>query len=72
MDEIYAEYGYYRDALDSFTLKGKDGLEQIGTMMSELRSSGSPFSDTAQIIAGLWMQVRDLALCRHQTYLSIS
>ncbi len=29
IDEIYAEYGYYRDALDSFTLKGKDGLEWI-------------------------------------------
>lgn len=29
MEEIYGTYGYYRDALDSFTLKGKDGLERI-------------------------------------------
>ena len=37
MDEIYAEYGYYRDALDSFTLKGKDGMEKITSMMDALR-----------------------------------
>lgn len=50
MNEIYAEYGYYRDALDSFTLKGKDGLEKITAMMANLRSSGSPFEDTASVI----------------------
>lgn len=50
IDQIYAEFGYYRDALDSFTLKGKDGLEKISSMMSELRSSDSPFEDTAQVI----------------------
>ena len=49
LDEIYAEYGYYRDALDSFTLKGKDGLEKISSMMSELRSSGSPFEGTKSV-----------------------
>ena len=50
MQEIYKEYGYFLDALDSFTLKGKDGLEKIASMMSTLRSSGSPFADTEQII----------------------
>lgn len=50
MDELYTEYGYYRDALDSFTLKGKDGLEKIGSMMSELRSGASPFADTEKVI----------------------
>lgn len=50
MDEIYAEYGYYRDALDSFTLKGRDGLERIAVMMTELRACGSPFVNTAEII----------------------
>lgn len=50
MNEIYKEYGYYRDALDSFTLKGKDGLERIASMMSQLRSEGSPFADTAKVI----------------------
>lgn len=49
MNEIYAEYGYYRDALDSFTLNGKDGLEKIAFMMTELRASGSPFEGTASV-----------------------
>lgn len=50
MDEIYAEYGYYYDALDSFALKGKDGLERIADMMAELRSSVSPFDGTFSVI----------------------
>lgn len=50
MQEIYREYGYYLDALDSFTLKGKDGMEKISYMMTTLRSTGSPFDDTEQII----------------------
>ena len=49
MNEISAEYGYYRDALDSFTLKGKDGLEKISSMMIELREAGSPFADTLSV-----------------------
>lgn len=49
MNKIYEEYGYYRDALDSFTLKGKDGLEKIASMMTELRISGSPFERTASV-----------------------
>ena len=50
MDGIYAEHGYYIDALDSFTLKGKDGLERIAPMMGSLRIDGSPFSDTKTVI----------------------
>lgn len=49
MNTIYAEYGYYRDALDSFTLKGKDGLENISSMMTALRASDSPFEGTASV-----------------------
>lgn len=36
INEIYAEYGYYLDALDSITLKGKDGLERITFIMKKL------------------------------------
>lgn len=50
MNEIYEEFSYYRDELDSFTLKGKDGLEKISSMMADLRNSESPFEDTKQII----------------------
>lgn len=46
MHEIYGEFGYYRDALDSFTLRGKDGLERIASMMESLRENGSPFEET--------------------------
>lgn len=49
MNEIYAEYGYYRDALDSFTLKGKDGLKKISSMMTELREFSSPFAGTLSV-----------------------
>ena len=49
IEKIYEAYGFYLDALDSFTLKGKDGLERIGGMMQLLRSSGSPFENTSNI-----------------------
>ncbi len=49
MNELYEKFGYYKDALDSFTLKGKDGLEQIKSMMVQLRSDGSPFSEKADV-----------------------
>lgn len=29
LNDIYNEYGYYKDALESFTLKGKDGVEKL-------------------------------------------
>ncbi len=50
LNEIYEAFGYYEDALDSFTLKGKNGLEQIFSMMEDLRSGKSPFEDTEDII----------------------
>jgi phosphoglucomutase len=50
MNELYNEFGYYRDQLDSFTLKGKDGLEKISSMICDLRKCQSPFEDTESII----------------------
>ena len=50
LQEIYAEFGYYKDALDSFTLKGKDGVEKITSMMSQLRTEGTPFDNTKEVI----------------------
>lgn len=49
LEQIYRRFGYYYDALDSFTLKGKDGQERIASIMDHLRSDGKLFSDTAQI-----------------------
>lgn len=50
MESIYCEYGYYYDALDSFTLKGKEGIEKIAFIMAELRNGKAPFVNTHQII----------------------
>ncbi len=49
MDELYREYGFYLDALDSFTLKGVDGAERIKSMMKSLRSGEPPFEDTKAV-----------------------
>ncbi len=50
LEELYREFGYYLDGLDSFTLKGKDGLERINAMMSGLRNGASPLPDTKQVV----------------------
>lgn len=33
--QLYETYGYYKEALTSFTLKGKDGAEQISRIVSQ-------------------------------------
>jgi phosphoglucomutase len=40
IEEIYARYGYYLDALDSFTFQGKNGKEKIRSIMNRLRQAG--------------------------------
>ena len=45
LNEIYDEYGFYLDALDTFTLKGIDGAQKIQSLMSEFRENGSKFFD---------------------------
>lgn len=41
LDEIYNEYGYYLDYLDSFVLEGKDGAEKIQNLMTDFRTKGN-------------------------------
>jgi len=44
---IYEKYGYEKEALDSFTLAGKEGLEKISNAMACLRSEvPGKFGDT--------------------------
>lgn len=38
MLEIYEKYGYFKEGLESITLKGIDGVEKIQAMMDKLRS----------------------------------
>jgi phosphoglucomutase len=40
LEDIYAEYGYYLDHLDSYVLKGKDGAEKINELMVYFRDKG--------------------------------
>lgn len=37
LDELYKEYGYFLDRVESFTLQGKEGIEKIASMMETLR-----------------------------------
>lgn len=36
--EIFEKYGYYREGLESLTLKGKEGAEQINNLLATFRS----------------------------------
>lgn len=42
--DLYKEYGYYLDHLDSFTLPGKDGAEKIKAINAKLRELGTKLS----------------------------
>ena len=39
LQDIYAEFGYYKESLISLTKKGKAGLEEIAAMMIEYRNN---------------------------------
>ncbi|MEH7222743.1 phospho-sugar mutase [Bacillus sp. JJ1566] len=36
--ELFEKYGYYREGLESLTLKGKEGAEQINSLLASFRS----------------------------------
>ena len=38
LDEIYSEFGFYLDSLETFVLKGKDGAEKIQSLMRLFRA----------------------------------
>ncbi len=60
LNDIYAEYGYYLDSLDSFVLKGKDGAEKIQNLMSYFREKGTSLFDGAEKITDYSLGVGDL------------
>ena len=39
LQEIYAEFGYYRESLTSLVRKGKAGVEEIAQIMSDYRQN---------------------------------
>ena len=38
LEEIYSKYGYYREKLLSYTMKGKSGLEKVASLMAKFRA----------------------------------
>ncbi|WP_340597923.1 phospho-sugar mutase [Priestia megaterium] len=45
LTQLYETYGYYKESLTSFTLKGKDGAEQISRIVNRFR--GHPLTEIA-------------------------
>lgn len=51
LNDIYREYGYYLDVLNSFVLKGKDGADKIESLMVYFREKGNTlFDDVKEVI----------------------
>ena len=60
LNDIYDEYGYYLDFLDSFVLKGKDGAEKIQNLMVEFRDKGTALLHDIKEIVDFKDGIRDL------------
>ncbi len=62
LEDIYAEYGYYLDHLDSFVLKGKDGAEKIADLMVYFRDKGLDLFDGLKEVIDYSKGIADLPL----------
>ena len=60
LNDIYDEYGYYLDYLDSFVLKGKDGAEKIQSLMADFRAKGTALLPNIKEIIDFKDGIRDL------------
>ncbi|MBQ7296404.1 MAG: phospho-sugar mutase [Clostridia bacterium] len=60
LEDIYAEYGYYLDHLDSFVLKGKDGAEKIADLMVYFREKGMDLFDGLEEVIDYSKGIADL------------
>lgn len=60
LNDIYDEYGYYLDALDTFVLKGIEGAQKIQSLMTEFRENGSKFFDSIKEIIDFSKGIADL------------
>ena len=60
MEEIYATYGYFLDKLDSYTLKGIDGVEKIQAIMKEMREKGKDLMPNIAIVNDYTVGIDDL------------
>ncbi|MGN1444491.1 MAG: phospho-sugar mutase, partial [Acutalibacteraceae bacterium] len=60
LEDIYRQYGYFLDRLDSFVLKGKDGAERITQLMVYFRENGKNMFDSLKSIVDYSLGVGDL------------
>ncbi|MGN0523915.1 MAG: phospho-sugar mutase [Eubacterium sp.] len=60
LNEIYNEYGYYLDYLDSYVLKGKDGAEKIQSLMVTFREKGTDLMPNIKEVIDFKDGIRDL------------
>lgn len=60
LNEIYAKYGFYLDALDTFVLKGKDGAEKIQSIMTNMRENGTSLFDNIKEVLDYSKGIGDL------------
>ncbi len=50
LNEIYAEYGYYFDCLETFVLKGQEGAKKIQVAMKAMRENGEKLFDDLDVL----------------------
>ncbi len=60
LNDIYDEYGYYLDSLDTFVLKGIEGAQKIRSLMTEFRENGSKFFDNIKEVYDFSKGIADL------------
>ena len=64
LEEIYKEYGFYLDALDSFVLQGIDGVQKMNAVLETLRARVRVLSP---ILKQCRIFQRVSAICRKKT-----
>lgn len=60
LNDIYDEYGYYLDSLDTFVLKGIEGAQKIRSLMTEFRENGSKFFNNIKEVYDFSKGIADL------------
>ncbi len=60
LNNIYAKFGFYLDALDTFVLKGKDGAEKIQSIMTNMRENGKSLFDNIKDVLDYSKGINDL------------
>lgn len=60
LNNIYAKFGFYLDALDTFVLKGKDGAEKIQSIMTNMRENGKSLFENVKNVLDYSKGIDDL------------